>query len=218
MVKQFSGYYQQKENKSYYLNEKVFLEDISEIKVSFLKIYDKEETSPKNKSNKNIFYGAAAVILIAMYLIGYFYFNQGEKKVIAVNKNKTAVDSSLEQRNKKANSNKNNTQNIKENFIAANKLNEKDFEENTVLENFINRNVRSEKSVEIISPNINDTLKNKFLLKWTSDIKGEKYKIIIVNNRNEKVWENATSYNTILWLIKNCNLAFITGKLKRKIL
>ena len=70
-----------------------------------------------------------------------------------------------------------NTQNNKENLIAANKLNEKDFKENSVLENFINRNVRSEKSVEIISPNINDTLKNKLLLKWTSDIKGEKYKI-----------------------------------------
>ncbi len=191
------------QNKIYFLNQPAILEDITEIKVSFLKIYEKEEKSSWYKSNNNIFYGAAAVILLAMYLIGYFYFTPVEKKVIANYKNKAHVDSSAHKEiGKEEESNNNYIQNIKENLIAENKLKEKNYTENSVLENFINRNVRSEENIKIIYPGINDTLKNNITLSWTSNTREASYHVIIVNNKNEKVWEKVTKGNELMVDIK----------------
>ena len=187
------------ENKSYYLNQLVILEDISEIKVLFLKIYNgAERTSPKFKLKR--YYGiAAAAILIAMLIIGYFYFSPVEKKVVAVNENKIAVDSSFnKEKGKNKLSNKNGQKENEENLMALNNVTEKDFKENSVLENFVNRNVRSEENIKIIFPSIGDTLIKNVRLKWASSEKGTGYQIIIVNNRNEKVWEITTDSNTIM--------------------
>ena len=176
-----------RENESYFFDQSINLDDIQEISADILKAYNPSKTITEPGSGRYYLFAAAAAI-IAIFIIGYFYFSPVEEKVITV-KNKTAVDSSFAGEKEKAGQNNNGLQKTKENLIAENQINEEDFKVNPVLENFINRNVRSEeKEITIITPHINDTLSVPFVFQWKSKLQPALYRIIIVNNKNKTVW------------------------------
>lgn len=177
-----------RENESYFFNQNINLEDIQEINAEILKIYDQGKTISKSGSGRYYLFAAAAAI-IAIFIIGYFYFAPVKEKIITV-KNKTVVDSSFAGKKEKVEQNNNNgLKKTKENLIAENQINKEDFKANPVLENFINRNVRSEeKDITIITPHINDTLLVPFIFQWKSKLQPGLYRIVVVNNKNETVW------------------------------
>lgn len=177
-----------RENESYFLDQGINLEDIQDINADILKIFNPVKTISKPGPGRHYLFAAAAAI-IAIFIIGYFYFAPVEEKVITV-KNKPAVDSSFVGKKEKVEQNNNNKlKKTKENLIAARQINKEDFKTNTVLENFINRNVRSEeKEITIITPRINDTLSVPFIFQWKSKLQPAFYRIVIVNNKNNIVW------------------------------
>ena len=182
------------ENKSYFLNQNIDLEAIREINAAVLQVYKPDMISSFSGINKYYIFAAAATIIIALFVIGYFYFAPVKQKVITINKNKTETDSILYEKKEIVNQEiqKESGGKNKKSF-AENNFNEEDFKNNTVLQNFVNRNIRSETDIEIISPRVGDTLKNKIELKWNSGLQGINYHIIVVNNRDEKAWEIVTS-------------------------
>ncbi len=175
-----------RENEFYFFNQNINLEDIREINADILKIYNTEKTI--SKSGPGIYYlFAAAAAIIAIFIIGYFYFAPVEKKVISANENRVKVDSSKKET-------------LENNLIAESQVNEEDFKTNPILENFINRNIRSEKSeINIISPHPNDTLKVPFDFHWRSKLQPAQKKIIIVNNKNKTVWEKVTAGDSLIF-------------------
>ncbi|MEJ2615243.1 MAG: zf-HC2 domain-containing protein [Ignavibacteriaceae bacterium] len=177
-----------KENELYFFNQNFNLEDIQEISAGILKVYDPGKTISKSGSGRYYLFAAAAAIL-AMFIIGYFYFLPVEEKVITV-KNKTSVDSSFTGGKVKVEENNNNgLKKTEENLIAENQINKEGFKTNPVLDNFINRNVRSEeKDITIITPQINDTLSVPFIFQWKSKLQPALYRIVVVNNKNKTVW------------------------------
>ena len=180
-----------REDESYFFNQSIKLEDIREIKAYILKTYITGKTISKSGSGRYYLFAAAAVI-IAVFVIGYFYFTPVEEKVITFNKNKTAVDSSFA--GEVEQNNKNGLKKTGENLIAENQINEEDFKVNPVLENFINRNVRSEeKEINIISPHLNDTLRVPFDFQWKSKLQPGQKEIVIVDNKNKTVWVKTTN-------------------------
>ena len=180
------------EEESYVLNQNINFEDVQDISGAVLQVYEPEKIIPT--INKYYILAAAAAIIMAMFVIGYFYFAPVKEKVIAIKVNKTKVDSTLHEKKEISNQETQKESGDKnKKLFASNNFNEEDFKNNPVLENFVNRNVRSESDIEIISPVIGDTLKNKIELKWKSILKGINYHIIVVNNKNEKTWEITTS-------------------------
>ena len=139
---------------------------------------------------RNTFYvwATAATIIIAAG-IGIYYYLLSPKQVIVEN-NKSLIDSlSL----------KENTQIIKESRKKeeTNKYNQADFTANNILENFVNRNVRSESSVKIISPQIGDTLSVPINFKWEN--KKSNYIFELVNNGNKFISKQALTDNHLIY-------------------
>ena len=170
-----------RENEFYFFNRNINFEDIQEINADILKVYDPVKNISKSGSGRYYLFAAAAAI-IAIFIIGYYYFAPLDKKIISVNENKVKVDSSLKE-NKEA----------ENNLTAESHVNEDNFKINPILENFVNRNIRSEeKNLSIIKPQVGDTLTTPFVFKWKSKLSPGQKKIVIVDNKDRTVWEIIT--------------------------
>lgn len=179
--------------KPYYFDGNMLFEELKEIEVYYLRIFGGKTEKTTFTFSKYYGYAAAAVIIVFL-MIGYFYFSQPEKSTLTADKNKQTIDSSIAFQKPAVEPD---TQKIKEdnNLIAQNRINPEDFKENIVLENFINRTTRSAGNIEIKSPAVNDTVKGKIELRWKSNLPAGNYHIIIVNNKNQKIWEITTKNN-----------------------
>lgn len=164
------------------------------------------------RKNRYYIWAAAAMIVIAAG-IGIYYYLLSPKRVIVEN-NKPVTDSL---------SIKENNQTIGESQEKTENYNKEDFAVNEILENFVDRNIRSEEGVEILSPGIGDTLKGRIKLKWKSFEPEKNFHIIVVNNKNKKIWESTTHYsNTFInkrlqpglyyWKIEERNKLVALGK------
>ena len=72
---------------------------------------------------------------------------------------------------------------------SQNNSNLKSFATNDVLESFVNRNIRSETEIEIVQPNIDDTIKFPYTFKWNQKSFSGSNKLIIVDNQNNPLYQ-----------------------------
>ncbi len=187
------------ENKNYSVKvtESFDLNSIQEINSEML-IKSKGEYLNQNifSMKKYIPYSIAASILIMLGVIFYF-LNKSETNNKLLRPNQIAIDSSQEkierESTEKSESPKTEPKIIEEKEISINK----DFASNDFLENFIQRNVRSEENIKIIIPKNSDTLGIPILFKWENEKEANIFNLIIVNNKNETVWNMNTSMNEI---------------------
>ncbi len=175
------------ENKFYFLYQNISIEDIQDINVEILKVYNSGKIISKSGVNKYYFIAAAAAI-ITIFIIGYYYFSPFKEEITTVKNNKVEVDSSL----------KGKKESLGNHLITESKTGKENFKTNPVLENFIHRNIRSEeKGIDIISPLPNDTLKVPFEFRWESKLERMPKKVVIVNNKNKIVWEKVTNGDSL---------------------
>ena len=81
--------------------------------------------------------------------------------------------------------------------IISNK-DEELFAVNTVLENFINRNIRSNKTIEIISPEIGDTVSSTITFEWKRINPIGRLVLTVVDNKNTPVYEMTVEGSTLV--------------------
>ena len=136
-------------------------------------------------------YSVAAVIVIGLLLATYFSFFQEEKVVITERKKPEPKTDTLMKPTRPVSDS---IQLVQE---AGKKLQEdtlkipelKSFAANEILENFVHRNVRSETEIEIIQPDIDDTIKFPYTFKWKQKSFSGSNKLIIVDNQNNSLYQ-----------------------------
>ena len=161
---------------------------LKKLKILLLESIENKIISVSSKKNK-WWYSVAALIIISFAAAYFFLFSTNTNELIT-NENKTKIKSdSL----KISNQNKKDNLLPKEKLIAESKINPEDFKPNPVLDNFINRNIRSEENgVKLLLPVLNDTVNTSFNFRWKSVQKINVERIVVVNNKNKKVWEKVT--------------------------
>ena len=136
-------------------------------------------------------YTIAAVVIIGFGLATYFSFFQEEKIVITEKKKPEPVSDTLRKIAKQDSISipavtKAEEENQKD---SQNNSNLKSFATNDVLESFVNRNIRSETEIEIVQPNIDDTIKFPYTFKWNQKSFSGSNKLIIVDNQNNPLYQ-----------------------------
>lgn len=135
---------------------------------------------------------AAAIVFGILFIADYIFLNEK-----TVNK-KSPIAHNLD-------SLKNSKDSISSLHIVENENNRTDeiavdgenFAENNILENFISRNIRSEKTVEIISPKIGAEVGTKIKFEWERIAPIGQPKLTIVDNKNLQVYEITVAGNTL---------------------
>lgn len=158
-----------------------------------LEIDDVKEMSTVKKSNKYYTWTAAAMIIIALGIGLYYIFSPKEENLIVKN-DKPVIDSS-EVINKIPH--KNITEDKKPIQENIKEYNESDFAANTVLENFINRNVRSEKTIEIILPERGAEVSTTITFEWKKINSFGSLLLSVVDNKNNPVYEITVDGNRL---------------------
>ncbi len=171
--------------------------DIEKIETITIESVDNKIISVPSKKNK-WWYAAAAVIVIsfsAVYLLMLY-----PQKDELISKQITPEDSLIYKKQMTEDSLK-----VDNKLLAEN--NDEDFKTNTILDNFINRNIRSEENgIKLLSPELNDSLKLPIAFKWESKRENALFRIQIVNNKNEVVFDKTTKENKLI-----CNANLIGG-------
>lgn len=136
-------------------------------------------------------YTAAAVIVIGITAVFYFLITSKNEEILT----DKITTQDIYKRNDKAQADSSSWLNkpeqeekIEDESITHRESNET-FAANTVLENFINRNVRSEKTIEIISPKIGADVGSSILFKWKRISSIEPLVLTIVDNKNSPIYE-----------------------------
>lgn len=147
----------------------------------------------------NIFkYAAAASIIIAIGIASYFtLINSNEiTEKIAVTETEIPIDTTINY--------------IKEETVIAeneidslikeeiNLRNEELFAVNIVLENFIERNTRSVNNIEVLKPAFNASLTSPITFQWKRENPSGNIELIIVNNKNKKVFAKEVDGDSLL--------------------
>ena len=136
-------------------------------------------------------YSVAAVIVAGLILVTYFSFFQEERVVYTEKKKPEAVSDTLR---KSANSDSVGisvvTKAEDENqYNVQSNSNLKSFAVNNILESFVNRNIRSDTEIEIVQPNIGDTIKFPYTFKWDQKTFSGSNKLIVVDNQNNPLYQ-----------------------------
>ena len=140
---------------------------------------------------KIIKYSIAAVVGVGLVLATYFSFFQEEKTVVTEKKIPEPMTDTLHKITKP------DSMSIPVMTKADDKTrqdvdaekNLKSFAVNELLENFVHRNVRSETDIEIVQPEIEDTIKFPFTFKWNQKSFSGTNRLIIVNNENKPLYQ-----------------------------
>ncbi len=148
-------------------------------------------------------YAAAAAVVMAIAVSVFLYFGNTPKESLTVeaakkDAPKNQTDSSLTADNGKKNQSESlNGQTEKKNKLAGAMLAE-NFVENPLLESFIDQKYRSTTMFELISPAKGDTVKMPVEFKWRSDTKTHHYLVVLLDNRNNEVWNGSTMGSRIV--------------------
>lgn len=173
--------------------------------LELLNIKDDLESLNESKKSKKIFpwsplikYSAAAVIFLGLLIIADYVF---------LNKNTGGKKSDVVQRADSLNNRIDSTkspQPVEKEIDATNDIafSGENFTENKTLENFIGRNIRSEKTVEIISPEIGSRLSSTIMFEWKrNNIEGP-LTLTIVDNKNNNVYKETVDDSTLIFTKK----------------
>lgn len=157
------------------------------------------EIDPINSKKPTIFllpvfirYAAAASIIIAVGIALFFSF-RSEKGEIKIADNEIKKDNTIEE--------------LVSDSLLLVKKEDQEFEEkikeeltlekkelyavNIVLESFIERNLRSQKSLDILSPSKNDLVGPPIKFEWRVDNQYNSIELEILNNRNVRVFKKS---------------------------
>lgn len=163
-------------------------------------INNEMERINESKKSKNIFplrrlvkYSAAVVIFLGLLITAYYIF---------LNKNRESKKFNVAQRT-------DSLMNRKDSIITP-QLFEKEinvkndiafkgerFAENKILENFIGRNIRSEKTVEIISPEIGAHISSAIKFEWKKNDIKEPLTFTLIDNKNNSIYKTSVDENTL---------------------
>ena len=168
--------------------------------LELLNIKDDLERLNESKKTKKIFplqrlikYAAAAVIFFGLLITADYIFlnkNTGGKK--------SDVVQQTDSLNNRIDSIKS-PQLVEKEIDATNDIafSKESFTENKTLENFIGRNMRSEKTVEIISPEIGSRLSSTIKFEWKrNNIEGP-LTLTIIDNKNNNVYKETVDDSTL---------------------
>ncbi len=136
-------------------------------------------------------YSVAAIIAVGLVLATYYSFFQ-EEKVIITERKKT--EHKLDTLRKSVSMDSISIPLVKEAEKEGQekvklKTDLKSFAVNDILESFVHRNIRSETEIEIMQPDIDDTIKFPFTFKWTQKSFMGTNKLLIVDNQNKTLYQ-----------------------------
>ena len=134
-------------------------------------------------------YAVAAVVVTGLVLVTYFSFFQEDRRV-TTEKQKPEPVNDTTRNNPDSMSIPVFTKAEKETRQdTLTKATMKSFAVNDVLENFVNRNIRSETEIEVVQPDIDDTIKFPYTFKWNQKTFSGSNKLIIVDNQDKPLYQ-----------------------------
>jgi len=136
-------------------------------------------------------YAAAAAIVIAIAALFYFFFLVPGDEILTEESIPTEqqIQSEESLTTQQSELDKPTPEQKTEEERKAIPNGQETFAENSVLENFINRNIRSEKTIEIISPEIGADVGSTITFEWKRINSAGAVLLSVVDNKNNTVYE-----------------------------
>jgi len=139
-------------------------------------------------------YAAAAVIFIAMLFVAYYMFIKKDEVLITKNnKPETKIDTLNNLAQQDSAGIPQIVEPEEQKKEKPEKIHLESFAVNDVLENFINRNIRSGEKINILQPGIGDTVSLPITFKWNQQTGTGYNELIIVDNKNQSLYQAAIS-------------------------
>ncbi len=192
------------------------IDSLSEISVDIL-ISTTNEFPAKVKRSKNFVYLIAGLIILVgtVFIISLFYLikenESGDEVVLTQHTRKEMIESANDKNpetpnemngiDENANSERNNDSTATADTVIKLKPEdikiENEFSNNYALDRNINMVDTTGKNIVIISPANNDTVSNSIRFNWRDTEKNNAYKINIVNNKNNLIYETSIRGNDL---------------------